>query len=391
MHDAVATGCGIVAANGMGREPFGKALAEGHSGIGDILSFDASDLGRERAGEIVDFDADEFLRSPKNYLDRNSALAFAACEMAMRESGLAPAEAMPERGLCLGSMAGNVETLGLFHSTVREKGPRFAPPFLFPHTYYNTTAGLLSIEYGLGGVHEQFCSGSVAGLEAIASGAHHIEEGRAGMVVAGGVEAFAEPLFRVAAGRGWLSPSNGRDECCRPFDRKRNGSILGEGAALFVLESAQSARSRGARIIACMRAAAISASPRAAMADALARAKIEAASVDVLFASAGGYVREDEEEALAIADLFGEKAVPVVALKAFTGETLGASGALNVAGGVVALEKGLLPAVPGGACAFEGLRLVRRAERADVRTVLVNAGSPGQGRWVSLVLSGGEA
>ena len=124
------TGCGVVVPNGVGRSEFSAALREGRKSIGDLVSFDASDSGRERAAEILDFEAEPYLRSPKNYLDRNSALTFAACEMAVRESGLALDRPDPRHGVSLGSMAGNIETLALFHANVEEKGPRFAPPFL---------------------------------------------------------------------------------------------------------------------------------------------------------------------------------------------------------------------------------------------------------------------
>ncbi|MFH1516920.1 MAG: beta-ketoacyl synthase N-terminal-like domain-containing protein, partial [Pseudomonadota bacterium] len=183
---AIITGMGVLAANGIGRGAFGDALAESRSGIGEIVSFDASTLRRERAAEMPDFDENDFLRSPKNYLDRTSALAFAACEMAVRESDLALPDNPLEHGLAVGSMGGNLETLSAFHEKVREKGPRLASPFLFPHTYYNCTAGLLSIEYGLGGPHAQFCSGSAAGLEAVAHATECIERGRAEVMIAGG-------------------------------------------------------------------------------------------------------------------------------------------------------------------------------------------------------------
>ena len=386
----VITGCGVVAPNGIGREAFGAALAEGRTGIGEIVSFDASDLGRERAAEIVDFDAEPFLRSPKNYLDRNSALAFAACEMAVRESVAALPDTDRGHGLSLGSAGGNLETLALFHANVRDKGPRFAPPFLFPHTYYNATAALLSMEYGLTGPHEQFCSGGCAGLEAVAFAAECVARGRADLIIAGGVESFTEPLFRMAAVRGLLSPPDGGAEHCRPFGRDRNGTILGEGAALFVLESEQAARARNARVLGRVASMAIASSAGEAMCDALARAHVEADAVGAVFAAAGGYEREDEEEAFAIADLFGMKRVPVVALKGLIGETLGAGGALNLAAAVSSMQTGVLPPVGDVTCAFEQLDLVCRPRPADLQLVLVNAGGPGGG-WVSGVLSVGNA
>ena len=385
VETAVITGSGVVAPNGIGNAAFAEALAGGKSGIGDLVSFDASDTGRGRAAEIQDFDPAPFLRSPKNYLDRNSALAFAACEMAVRESGVALPDAPRGYGIAAGSMAGNLESLAAFYAKAREKGARFAPPFLFPHTYYNTTVGLLSIEYGLTGPHWQFCSGSAAGLEAVAFAAECVERGRAGLMLAGGAEAFSEWLFRLCLTRGWLSPIVGWEESCKPFAAERNGAILGEAAAFFVVESREAARSRGARPLARVAGAGISSSIHEAMSGALAHAGLDAAKIDAVFASAGGYVSEDEEEASAIAELFGAKGVPVVTLKASTGETLGAGGPLNLAAALAAMKGGMLPASP-CASAFDQLQLVQETRRAPVRHVLLNAGSPATAPWISLVV-----
>ena len=384
---AVITGMGVVAPNGIGPEAFASALVEGRSGIGEIVSFDPEGTGRERAAEIPNFDETQFLRSPKNYLDRNSALAFAACEMAVRESGARLPDKDQEPGLALGSAAGNLESLALFHSMLAQKGPHLASPFLFPHTYMNTTAGLLSIEYGLSGPHACFCSGGIAGLEAVAFAADCLVQGRAQMMVAGGVEAFSEPLFHAAMGKGWLSPTDATEETCLPFAACRNGEILGEGAGLFVLESPERAGARGPRSLGQVRGFGLGSSAQSAMTGAIRYAGVGASNVDAVFAAAGGALREDEEEALAICDLFGVNAVPVVALKGLVGETLGASGALNLAAALVAIEKNVLPPVGHkAACVLDGIDLVVAAREWKVETAVINACGPGAGCWASLVV-----
>ena len=111
-------------------------------------------------------------------------------------------------------------------------------------------------------------------------------------------------------------------------------------------------------------------------------------ALDAVFSSAGGYPNEDEEEARAIIELFGARNVPVVAIKALVGETLGAGGALNLAAAIAAMERGILPPMPHAAqCAFEELNLVRRPYESELKNVLVNSGSPGHGRWVCLLVS----
>lgn len=378
----VITGCGVLAANGIGREAFAAALAQGKSGIGDLVSFDASALGREKAAEIQGFDVAPFLRSPKNYLDRNSSLAFAAAEMALRESALDVPDIEKGYGLSSGSMGGNIESLGAFHAKLVEKGPRLAPPFLFPHTYYNTTAGLLSIEYGLSGPHGQFCSGHSAGMDALAYAVDCIRWGRADAMLAGGVEAFGEPLFRYCAARNWLSPIDGGAESCRPFGVAGNGTILGEGAAFLCLESADSVHVRKAAVRGRIRGIGQGASPEESMAAALRDAEILKA--DVIFASASGCTADDREEAAAIARLLPDK--PVVALKTIVGETLGAAGPIGVVAALAALESDILP---GAGQEYEaGVdSLVRKPTSQAVRIILVNSGSGKPGRWGSVVVT----
>ena len=352
----VITGCGVVASNGIGRDAFAEALGQGKSGLGELVSFDASDLGRERAGEIVGFEPEKYLRAPKNFLDRNSALAFAACEMAVQESGLELPDADKKYGISFGSMSGNMETLALFESNVRQKGPRLAPPFLFPHTYHNATAGLLSIEYGLGGPHEQFCSGGVAGMEAIASAVRHIAEGRTDVMIAGGAEAFTEPLFRIAVSRGWVSPTDGGAESCRPFADDCNGTILGEGAAMFVLESEVHAVARGATILGRIAGVGMGTFAQQAIVRALANAGLKTDGIDLVFAAACGHPKHDREEAGAVVGVFRGHKKPIVAIKSLIGETLGASGPLNLAGALSIPHK----------------------------SVLVNAADLGPGKWMSV-------
>jgi 3-oxoacyl-[acyl-carrier-protein] synthase II len=378
----VITGCGVLASNGIGREAFAAALAEGKSGIGDLVSFDASALGREKAAELHGFDVTGFLRSPKNYLDRNSALAFAAAEMALRESGLPVPDLAKGYGLSVGSMGGNFASLALFHAKLLEKGPRFAPPFLFPHTYYNTTAGLLSIEYGLSGPHGQFCSGPAAGMEALAYAVDCIRWGRTDAMLAGGTEAFGESLFRYCAAKGWLSPTDGGMEACRPFAVAGNGAILGEGAAFLCLESADGVRVRKGKVRGRIRGIGMGACAEEAIQGALRDAEV--LKTEAVFAAASGRPDDDREEAAAIAKLLGNK--PVVALKGLVGETLGTGGPLNLIAALSALESGVLPGAGEEYEAFP-VNLVRKPLSQTVSSILVNAGSSHPGCWVSLVVT----
>ncbi len=392
----VITGCGVLASNGIGREAFAAALAAGKSGIGDLVSFDASALGREKAAEIHGFDVAAYLRSPKNYLDRNSALAFAAAEMALRESALAVPDLAREYGLSVGSMGGNFASLALFHAKLAEKGPRFAPPFLFPHTYYNATAGLLSIEYGLSGPHGQFCSGPAAGMEALAYAVDCIRWGRTDAMIAGGVEAFGESLLSYCASKGWLSPGISLGACgtaapgcafpggegCLPFGLVANGTILGEGGAFLCLESADGVRVRKGKARGRIRGIGMGACAEEAISGALRDAEV--LKTEAVFASASGRPDDDREEAAAITKILGNR--PIVALKGLVGETLGASGPMNLIAALTALESDMLP---GSGAEYEAfpVNLVRAPLSKTVNSILVNAGSGKPGAWVSVVVT----
>jgi 3-oxoacyl-(acyl-carrier-protein) synthase len=383
-HTPVITGMGVVSAIGIGLEEFSRSLEAGKSGIDEIVSFDPEGTGRERAAEIHEYDEAPYLRSPKNYLDRNSCLAFGACEMAIRQSGLELPRDDKSGGIVFGSAAGNLESLQTFNEKLVAKGPRFAPPFLFPHTYQNTTVGLLSMEYGLGGMHACPCSGGAAGLEAIAQAAGWIQEGRESMVLAGGSEGFSEPLFHIMLGKGSLSPDNDAPESCLPLSPNRNGTILGEGAAAVMLEPASSAQARGATILGKILGHGMAQTPADSMSLALRAASLQGPDLAAIFAASGGYGDVDLSEAAAIRATVGDHGAPVVALKGTLAETLGASGPLNV---ITALHSAKLSHIMADNYeSLPGLDLVTQPRLFDVGPVMVNACSPWGGAWVSVVV-----
>jgi len=381
--EIVITGMGVVAPIGLGRDQFCRALLEGRSGIGEAVAFDTGTTGRRLAAEVAPFDESAFLRSPKNYLDRNSLLAMVACEMAVRSSAAALPSATRREGIAVGTAAGNVGSLAFFHAKTVEKGPRLAPPFIFPHTYLNTTVGLLAIEYGLGGPHGCFCTGGLAGLESVAWAVQQLRWSRSDLMVAGGVEALDPHLHRAIWALGRLSPLDGGEEGCRPFASDRNGTVLGEGAAFFVIEDAAHAAARGASVMARVLGWGRGGSARLAIERALASADVGPGQVDAVFAAAGGYPREDEEEATALAGIFARDEVSVIAPKAFFGETLGASGALSLAAAVVAIEQGIRPSIHNSSADL--LAPFARPPSAPLRVALVNAVEWG-GTWGSLLV-----
>ena len=200
-------------------------------------------------------------------------------------------------------------------------------------------------------------------------------------MLAGGVEAFHEKTFRLAVARGWVSPSGGGAESCRPFGAGRNGTIVGEGAAFFVIESEAAARARGARVLARIAATATAATAGEVYAAVLRQGD----APEAVFAAAAGSREADAVEGEAIRAAVGAT-TPVTAIKGWIGETFGASGPLALAAALAGLEGGFLPPCVPGECAIEGLQLVKDGWSGNPNSALVAAGGPGSGTWCAVIL-----
>lgn len=404
------TGVGPVSAAGLGRHAFWDALAAGRSGIGEITLFDAEPYRARHAAELQHFRVEDYLRTPKTYLDRASEISFAALELAIRDAGLDPGAGNWEgAGLAFGTALGAQGTAQLFFDGFLAKGPRLVKPVLFPNTYANTAVSLLAIEYKIGGPHLCFTAGCVSAAAALAAAFDWIRAGRAELVFAGGVDALSEVALAGCEQAGWLSPGEGGEEHCAPFDRDRNGFVLGEAGAMLVLESEEHARRRGAPSRGELLAAALGAAPpgragdSAAVAAALTgsmRAALSAAGrtlreLDWIVATANGSILADRAEADALMACGVGTAPPVSSLKGMTGETLGAAAALALCAACSAGEHGLVPATVGlhepDAATAGALPLVRDGAVArPVNTVLMNAADPG-GAVATLIMGRADA
>ena len=381
------TGIGPVTPVGIGRQALDGALERGAGGIDELTAFEAPEEGPTLAAEVVDLDIEEYLRSTKNYLDRNSELAFAACELAIRDSGPVLAETEPDRlGMCTGTEWGNVETLAGYAVILAEKGPRLAPPFLFPHLYPSTTNSLLSIEYGVQGANRNLAGFRTSGAEAIAAAVDLILDGRADAVLAGAADGLSEALFRASAERGELTSGEG----CRPLATDRNGAVPGEGAVFFVLESEAHIAARDGRVRAWLARAAQAGNSAAALTAAFAHLPDGAAPAAV-FTCASGSVAWDERLAAELAAAFGRSPPPITCLKSVCGETMAASAAVDLAAAVWTLGSGVIPATLGSRdCAFPGLDLCLDPRRRGPGAALVHCADP-SGQAVVLTVLPGEA
>ena len=389
------TGIGCVSAAGIGLPALADAASEGRSCIDEISLFDPEPYRCRHAAEIVDFEVDAFLESPKAYLDRHSELAFAAMRLAREDAGWNTAGAVPRSrtGLNFGTAYGCIETMGRCFDDLLSKGARFVKPVLFPHAYANTTSSLLAIEYGLDGHHLNFSAGGVSSALALVDAFDRIRTGRLDVAVVGGCEAFSEVLHAGLDGAGVLADTvAGPAGAWAPFDTRRSGCVPGEGAAVLILESLDHARERGARIRAEVCSGGIGVSFSAATLNELMRhtaAKTGGDGPDAILASANGSPTGDRDEAGAVRAFSRDagRAIPVGSIKTCIGETFGASGVFQAAAGVSMLQDGCVWPATGVEAVEAGVELVRDKPRAmALRRVAVNVTDPG-GTAVCLFLT----
>ena len=332
------TGAGPVSAIGIGCEAFFDALKNARSGLAPISLFALDGLP---VGGITDFNVEDYLETPKAYLDRSSEFAFAAMNLAMADAGLdTDSPARRRTGLVLGSAYGSLGTMELFFNDVLDKGARFAKPFLFPHTYSNTAISLLAIEYGLTGPHLNFASGYVSAANAIIAGYDLVRAGRADIVLAGGYESLSEAMLK-----GYLAGGVLRSDAAR----EHGGMIPGEGAGIVVLEELEHARAREAHVYAELTGAGMrsgahisSGNTAAESLAAVMSAALGGSRPGCISAAANGYPRLDAAEATAIAATLGRNSddVPVSNIKSMIGETMGAAAALQAIAALHLLEAG---------------------------------------------------
>jgi len=379
---------GPVSAIGIGADEYWEGLAAGASGV-DELGEPIEGVSPRRAARLFDFEVEEYLETTKNYLDRNSALAFGAARLALEQAGL-PIDGtlVTETGLVTGTAYGNLETMLAFFGRALEKGLKLAPPILAPHTFTNTTNSLLAIEYGIRGFNWNFCSGMVAGMDAILAARDALMHRKAERVLSGGSEAFCAMLLRGCAAAGALATESDLDEDSRPFDRSRNGFVLGEGACFLLLETEASARAanreRLAEIVGAGQAGGngeeLDSSLARAMRVALTEAGVRPEDVGAILAAANSSQALDAAEARAIWDVFGDMPVPVTAVKSMLGETFGAGAPLAMCAAVLAMQEKIAPPTVNYERGDEELSLPGvspNPQPFDLRITLVNAIDPG--------------
>lgn len=380
------TGIGIVSCFGLGRDAARSAVMEGRSGIRRIEGIDASQLNCRIAGEVP---PGLVPRDPK--ADRFTRLATVAADEAIAQSGLLGA-ADPERiGTIIGTGMGGTETLDAGYDRLYAKGNHRLPPSIIPNSMYNAATSAVSARHKLLGPAYAIVSACASSTHSIGHAASWIRDGVADAVVVGGSDA---PLS-IGVIRAWealrvLSVDNDHPErACRPFSVDRAGLVLAEGAAIFVLESWDSAVARNATILGEIAGFGLSSDaghvtdPSAdgaarAIRGAIVDAGVAPADVGYINAHGTGTKANDSTETAAIRLVFGSHAdaLPVSSTKSMHGHAMGASGAIELACALLALNNGVIPPTinfTGGDRACDLDYVPNEPRRADVKLFLSNS------------------
>ena len=356
----VITGLGAITPVGNGKENFYNALLAGQSGIGPITHFDASEYATRIAGEVKDFDVTEFGVDKKDArrMDRSSALAIGAAVMAADDAKLALDEEDLDRcGTVVGTGIGGIDSIHDVYVTLFDKGPGRVSPFAVPMMIANMVAGRVSIRLGLRGPAITDVTACASGTNSIGDAFRIIARGDADITFAGGTEAAISPAA-VAGFAAMKAMSTRNDEptkASRPFDKDRDGFVMGEGAGIVVLEELEHAKKRGAHIYAevvgygtngdayhITAPAPGGLQARKCMELAIKDAGIDPSEINYINAHGTSTGLNDLNETKAIKELFGDHAKDIVvnSTKSMTGHLLGAAGAIEAIVMAMAIETG---------------------------------------------------
>ena len=348
------TGVGLVSSLGIGTEANWEALLAGRSGIRTITAFDASNYASRIAGEVPDFDPLQFLaKKDVRKMDVFIQYAIAASEFALLDAGLPTDGGLgTDVGVFIASGIGGFSTIEREHRALLDGGPRKISPFFIPSAIINLAAGQVSIRFGAKGPNSATCTACSASAHAIGDAFEIIRRGDAQVMMAGGSEAAITPMGvgGFAAMRALSTRNDEPARACRPFDRDRDGFIMGEGAGVVILEDFDRARARGSRIYCELVGYGMSADAHhmtapsedgagavRVMQNAIRSAGIEPSVVDYVNAHGTSTPHNDRIETLAIKTCFGDHApsLAISSTKSMTGHLLGAAGGLEA--GITAL------------------------------------------------------
>lgn len=360
MQRVVITGMGAIAPNGNGVENFVQNTLAGKVGIKPITKFDASETGISVAGEIDDYDENDYVgKREARRLDLYSQYAIQVANEAMEMAGIDEKNTAPEDlGVIFGSGIGGLTTIQEQVIRMHDKGPKRVSPLFIPMVIANMAAGNISIRFNAKNISTSIVTACASGTNSIGEAYRRIKEGDAQVIITGGSEAtINETAIAGFAALTALSTSTDPDRASLPFDQNRNGFVMGEGAGALVIESLEHAQNHSAKILGEIVGYGTtsdayhitSPDPKGveaarSMNQAIVQANIDPSQVGYVNAHGTATHANDAGESKAINQVFGkDSSVLVSSTKGMTGHLLGAAGAIEAVITVASLEKGILP------------------------------------------------
>ena len=395
MQRVVITGLGAVTPIGLTVDDFWRNLTAGVSGVGPITLFDATGFEVRIAAEVKGLDPRNFMEFKEaRRTHRSVHLALAAARQALADAGLTIDRATAENvGVVINTGGGGIGEVEQATPILLQKGPSRISPFVIPNTMANAPACQVSIHTGARGPLIASTSACASGNQALLEAMHILRRGEAEAIIAGATEAAIIPLAVAGfANAGALSHRNDEPtRASRPFDRERDGFVLGEGAAVMILETEEHARQRKARIYAQVAGGALTSDAyhitapdpagdgaRRAMANSLRAAGLKPEEIEVVFAHGTSTSLNDATETRAIKAVFGAHAarLAVSATKSMIGHLVGAAGAVSALAAVLAIRDGIVPPTinlenPDPACDLD--YVPNAARRMPVNAAMINA------------------
>jgi len=400
----VITGVGVVTPLGIGKDTFWKNLNAGRSGIKPISLFDTDDLKVKVGGEVTNFNPHEILEEKRLMdLDRSTLLLLCATKLCLKDAKLEINENNTKQtGVAVGTTFGSLNSLSKYDQEALTEGPRFANPSVFPSTVGNSAASRAAIKFKIKGFNTTLSTGMSAGLDAINYARDFIRLDRGKQILVGSVEDLSQQTFMGLYKLDYLSGLHNGSSCSRPFDKKRDGVVLSEGATMFVVQDADTVKDKRS-IYAEVLGIGTAFDParfyrynskgtgmKEAMIMALVDAGLEPKDIDCIFANANSTRGADAIEAMVIHEVFGDYAekIPITAIKSMVGESYSNSGAMAVAAAIGAMEAESIPPIINLDTDDEKNKLnyvLKKSKKKKLSHVMVNAFGP-SGKSTSVIL-----
>ncbi len=410
-HRVVITGLGAVTPIGIGVKDFCEGLKAGRNGTAKVTHFDVTDFRSKLAAEVKDFQAEEWIdKKSAKRMDRFTQFGIAASAMAIKDAELESFSFDKNRaGVIIGSGIGGSQTIEEGYSKLQENGPRNLNPFLVSKLLINMAACMVSIKYGLKGPLSALSVACSTGSNAIGDAFRILQRGDADIMLAGSSEACITPLpYGCFCATRSMTPNNCAENASRPFDKNRDGFVMGEGAGIVVLENLEHALNRGAKIYAEIAGYGNTADAyhftapepegdgmirvmRAALQD----ADMDAARIGYINAHGTSTVLNDKSESVAIKKAFGKhaKTLKVSSIKSMIGHLMAAAGSVEFVSTVMSVFTGMIPPTinhkePDADCHLD--YVINGAESLDLNAAMSNSFGFGGGNACLIIKKYGD-